>query len=364
METNYKSDFDFLLRLYDCRGLELGWPDYDWECRFWTTQKANAFVASCRGGECRNCFNDGGVIHVVCDNHRLGAGVLEAEFTALLPDAMYGDGNERVVVPARTKIELVRGAACPEAFDVELTLPLLKGDTGSQGPQGERGAAFTYEDFTEAQIEELQRPAAEAVARADEAAKNAQDVADMYAGELDRKADRSELSNVYAEEPLTAGSFPGINTYSREELKKDLFIDLWNNAAGASGCYNAETGLFELNGLTDISYAEAQTIYKLGTNCEGYMNLKYRFRSNLWATMPATACRTFMPMRYCQSDWNSAFYGCSKLEALNIIGECTVGYHCFWECSSLKEIKGEIWALSLSSTTDMFYHCYALEPVS
>ena len=54
--------------------------------------------------------------------------------------------------------------------------------------------------------------------------------------------------------------------------KMELFIDLWNEAciatntvrvpyAVAVGGYNAETGCFELNGLTDITYAQAQKIY-------------------------------------------------------------------------------------------------------
>ncbi len=47
---------------------------------------------------------------------------------------------------------------------------------------------------------------------------------------LQGKADRTELSNVIAEEPLTPDNFTDINTYTREELKKDLFIDMWNQA--------------------------------------------------------------------------------------------------------------------------------------
>lgn len=55
---------------------------------------------------------------------------------------------------------------------------------------------------------------------------------------------------------------------TREQLKKDLFIDMWNQACYASGWlrgpygkYNKDTGYFELNGLTDITYEEAITIY-------------------------------------------------------------------------------------------------------
>lgn len=50
-----------------------------------------------------------------------------------------------------------------------------------------------------------------------------------------------------------------------EEIKRRLFIDLWNEACGTYGTYNNQTGYFELNGLTDITYEEALDIYRDGT---------------------------------------------------------------------------------------------------
>lgn len=49
-KVNYRSDFDFVLRLFDCRGVEVGFPEYDWVARFWTGVKANAYEVSCIGG--------------------------------------------------------------------------------------------------------------------------------------------------------------------------------------------------------------------------------------------------------------------------------------------------------------------------
>lgn len=46
-----------------------------------------------------------------------------------------------------------------------------------------------------------------------------------------------------------------------EKAKFALFVDMWCNAVGKFGTYNAETGLFELNGLTDILYEEALKIF-------------------------------------------------------------------------------------------------------
>lgn len=51
-----------------------------------------------------------------------------------------------------------------------------------------------------------------------------------------------------------------------EGIKKRLFIDLWNKACGEHGTYNHQTGFFELNGLTDITYEQALEIYVKWTN--------------------------------------------------------------------------------------------------
>lgn len=108
---NYKSDFDFILRLRDCKGDAVGFPGYDWEARLWTPQnKANAYTASCRGGVCENCYNDNGEIHIVCDGHRLGLGQLCAELTVELPNGIYPDGYRKRVEPQLLDIELVNDA--------------------------------------------------------------------------------------------------------------------------------------------------------------------------------------------------------------------------------------------------------------
>ncbi len=108
---NYKSDFDFILKLRDCKGDAVGFPGYDWEARLWTPQnKANAYTASCRGGVCENCYNDNGEIHIVCDGHRLGLGQLCAELTVELPNGIYPDGYRKRVEPQLLGIELVNDA--------------------------------------------------------------------------------------------------------------------------------------------------------------------------------------------------------------------------------------------------------------
>ena len=184
-KINYKSDFDFIMKLIDCNGKDIGVPVYDWTAKFYTTSPARAFTASHKDGVYTNCFDDNGRLHIVCNNHGLPSGVLRCEFTAELPNDLYPDDSERLVLPSPLDIELVRDApSCPHDIEVELLMPLLKGDKGDpftyadftpeqlealKGPQGDKGDAFTFKDFTEEEIAELQKPATEAAKRADTA---------------------------------------------------------------------------------------------------------------------------------------------------------------------------------------------------
>lgn len=123
-QINYKSDFDFILVLKDCQGKEVGWPDYDWTAKFYTTNKANAYTASCVGGECVNCLNDNGRIHIVVNSPRMGLGQLNAELLAKLPNNVYPDGTQDVYDPQPLDIELVTGPGDNATeIEVELTVP-------------------------------------------------------------------------------------------------------------------------------------------------------------------------------------------------------------------------------------------------
>lgn len=150
---NYKSDFDFILRLEDCNGDAVGFPACDWTARLYTVSKANAYVASCIGGVCANCFNDNGEIHVVVDGHRLGAGRLKVEFVFELPNRIYPDGSRREVTPVPLGIELVTGAGdCPTGIEVEAVVPYAVIDAYDMAR--EAGYAGTRDDYV-AQLVQL-----------------------------------------------------------------------------------------------------------------------------------------------------------------------------------------------------------------
>lgn len=365
-KINYKSDFDFILpfpvcRVQDdgtCKPEEIGWPDFDWSAKLWASSKSNVFVASRKGGELTNCYEDGGRIHIVCNNHHLGKGVLNVEIHAELPDGIYPDNVRDVFSPHSLGIELVDGPGdCATDIEVEYMLPYIKGPKGDPGDKGDKGDAFTYDDFTEAQIEELQRPATEAAERADEAADNAQAVADEYAATLDSKADRSELSNVYAEESLTPENFPEINRYTREQLKKDLFIDQWKAAWGAYGGYDAEATddhPFLGNDLR-MTYEEAIDIYAAYT--------PVAVAGTHGSMLRGAKIRTNIPFKSALA--NDGYFDlckdCSALEVFASIPSINQNFHtCFSGCISLRRVDC---VLRPIATTQWFARCVNLEDI-
>lgn len=130
MNRNYKSDFDFIMRVKDCQGQEIGFPTFDWTAKIWTNNIANAYSVSCVGGEMTNCFNDNGQIHVVCDNHRLGTGKVNVEFHAMLPNEIYKDGKQDIYNVQDVDIELIKGNACAGTLEADVSIPVLQNGGG------------------------------------------------------------------------------------------------------------------------------------------------------------------------------------------------------------------------------------------
>lgn len=103
---NFKSDFDFILKLKDKDGNAIGWPGFDWEAKIYTSNRAVFFKAWRRGGDTHNCYRDNNRIHIVAANHGLGPGELKVEFTAHLADDIYPSDIRRSVSPQPPDIEL------------------------------------------------------------------------------------------------------------------------------------------------------------------------------------------------------------------------------------------------------------------
>ena len=128
--------------------------------------------------------------------------------------------------------------------------------------------------------------------------------------------------------------------------KKRLFIDLWNECAVDFGRYNEETGYFELNGITDLTWDDAVFIYTISARKDAvfFANVGYGYGAN---TRPLKGrFRTNLPINYGEYAFNTgdgaakkiSTYLCSELEVLNVFPKMPFGRTDFYirsQCSGL-----------------------------
>lgn len=186
---------------------------------------------------------------------------------------------------------------------------------------------------------------------------------------IDSKADISDLPNVVYEEIANSENAPEISEVSKEELKKDLFIDMWKTKGGPNKVsdYNEETKLFKLYDIDDINYEEALRIYMLsGTPYITLKEMKYVYFSvnNL---MSYIKVRALFPIGLIHANTTNMFYSNRYLEVL-----CFTGPHdlasinnltnTFAACTNLRRIIGKVKLNDIGKNT--FAGCQALEEIS
>lgn len=163
-----------------------------------------------------------------------------------------------------------------------------------------------------------------------------------------------------------------------EMAKKRLFIDLWNECAVDFGRYNEETGFFELNGLTDLTYEDAMMIFEISAyrdypdyttgdfNRGAYLKRPGKFRTNLPSIMAGYIRRS--------STYSVRGYLCNLLEVLNVMQRMpfnrppitTIPMKTaadsidLYLCSNLRKIMGVIY-LYMSGATTFGYDLPKLE---
>lgn len=101
----------------------------------------------------------------------------------------------------------------------------------------------------------------------------------------------------------------------------ESFIDLWNEACGNYGAYNAETGFFELNGLADITYKQAVAIYTAGKVISPSTPLYYSGMDNIRTNLPRLGTGVI--------DGASTFHTCHNIEVINA-RNITIGVTMFY----------------------------------
>lgn len=169
--------------------------------------------------------------------------------------------------------------------------------------------------------------------------------------------------------------------------KKRLFIDLWNECAVDFGRYNEETGYFELNGITDLTWDDAVFIYTISANSfypdykntgfrydllkPPYRPLKGRFRTNL-------PCNYGIDQFYgCENLRRVSVYCCNQIEVLNVNAKMPFGrppYYSqypkvltreleFYFCGALRKVMGYI-SLAALGATNFGYDLPNLEEIN
>lgn len=176
------------------------------------------------------------------------------------------------------------------------------------------------------------------------------------------KADRTELSPLLYEEVADGDSVEDFDTVPLKELRYGVFVDLWNSAAGSNGRYNEDTGYFELNGITDITYEEALEIYSYKT----LTVLASNQGDSTSASLRNSTVRTFFPFTAISTTNNAYMFAmCSNLEVVKGKGNIWFNanmYATFENCSNLRRMEITIQSLNASiidSTT--FRGCHKLE---
>ena len=137
------------------------------------------------------------------------------------------------------------------------------------------------------------------------------------------------------------------------ERPSQTFINQWNIACGDYGGYNENTGFFELNGLTDITYEEAIQIYNAGKISGFYGQETYTRNHDIRTNIPATGSYSWAVM-------TNAFIQCDKLEVANM-QYARIGNSTFTYCKKLKRIVGQCQTSQYAG--NCFFQCYALEDI-
>lgn len=185
--------------------------------------------------------------------------------------------------------------------------------------------------------------------------------------------DRLELFSNNLETRLAAFE-SDIVKQTQDSFKSGIFQALWDNACGEYGRYNKDSGLYELNGITDIPFEEALNIYSAYSDCvvqrEGFAHVKGRTNIPFFARWDADIRRYAQMNSYAQvihlpvsledaAYMDLAFYGCTNLKSitgLSLHGG-KIDPNTFYNCVSLitLQIYGLCCDLDISYSEDISY---------
>lgn len=147
-----------------------------------------------------------------------------------------------------------------------------------------------------------------------------------------------------------------VRIYAQPKYKGTAQTDLYV-ARGA--VYNADTGLYELNGLTDITEDQMREIYLYTASRIYDFNMSYTF-SALYIRTNFPVNKRYMANR----EFIGTFFICRDIEVIYIsdkTGMINSFNSPFYQCQSLREIMGEIIITSIKQFYfNPFADCWAL----
>ena len=106
MNFNYQSEFDFVLNFEN----EVTFPAYNFDGYVHIAGAPYPRVHfSQKNGVLTNCYNDNDKIHVICNNHSMGVGMIVVDYFAHLANTIYPDQMQTICTPIPTQHSLVCG---------------------------------------------------------------------------------------------------------------------------------------------------------------------------------------------------------------------------------------------------------------
>ena len=291
---NYRDDFTLQLSLPDITGRALDWRAVDFTLKFLTTTSARAFTATGRGGVLTNCrvIEDSLLLEVLFDNHRLTTGRLHGNLTLWIADETLPDRSRRIDIPLPDLDTTLTASATVSTPGVTVTVqaPLLRGSDGRDGTVGVSGMpGLPGRDGADGKDGKDGKDGLNGKDGRD--GQDGRDGIDGAPGPQGPQGEIGPQGPQGLQGPVGPKGDKGDRGVDGSNSKLDLFIDLWNEACMMKGIkfgqYNAATGFFELNELTDITYSDALKIMKLG---------ELRLSNTTKVAVPAMRVRTTLPI--------------------------------------------------------------------
>lgn len=378
---NNRSDFNLIVTLRDENGDAQPFPSAPFTMTFQAGGPTRYIVRSDDTSRVFRVTNDDTSLLVVFDFHetpRLGAGVLRCSLDFDEPNALFPDGSYDFTLPTVLDYEIWDGPTdFVGAVKCDLVLPYVKGDPGEPGVPGVAGepgipgkSAYQYAQEYGYKGSEQDLSKVLATALTDDNITEEVAVGNLNPVSSNAVAiaiNESQIATLDASKEFT-------RTYAQPRYVGSALTALYEYAGIH---YNADTGYYELNGLTDITEQEAATIFIAGPLREG---IKYQYCGGIDKAL-STDVRT----NICYPSWQNGtllsekFRGNASLEVALIISsrerrdpdansnhytilKDTRLSYCFDNCTRLRKVIGVLDCTYVTSGSDG-WDCLKLEEI-